>query len=447
MTGYKNALFKYFITTLALIFYGSCSEKDGLVGHTEIAKWQHGKKAAISLTFDDGTINQFRKALPFMDSLGFPGTFYIVTGEIPGSEYLHKFTGRSVNEIIKETAQKPTDQDNFFERASAIGLLDFEESLAYHVTAGQWYEEGKVKEAYRHIDEAYLKARKNKSTLKSPALTEATLGSGQITWDEIRTFAANGHEFGSHTISHPRLAVLDEENMIYELEKSKEEILKQLGPEHTFSAECPFGTENERVMEYAHRIYPALRNRMPEDYLDELNRWNKSAPGKSRKEYVQWQRGPLSATSMDLMKSWVDTLLQHDNIWLVLVFHGVDGIGWEAKSMNEFKEYFNYIKQHEEGLWVATFKEVTKYMRQRMNAQLKVEDKGNRIVIALDHSLDKTLYNVPLTLKTYVPSGWKQVTVSQAGKLFHVPVYADERGKYVLFEAIPGLSPLELSKR
>ncbi|MEZ4931439.1 MAG: hypothetical protein R2788_04810 [Saprospiraceae bacterium] len=28
----------------------------------------------------------------------------------------------------------------------------------------------------------------------------------------------------------------------------------------------------------------------------------------------------------EVMKSWVDTCLAHDNIWLVLVFHGVDGL-------------------------------------------------------------------------------------------------------------------------
>jgi hypothetical protein len=33
----------------------------------------------------------------------------------------------------------------------------------------------------------------------------------------------------AHTVTHPRLAVLDEVNMIYELEKSKEEIRNKLG--------------------------------------------------------------------------------------------------------------------------------------------------------------------------------------------------------------------------
>jgi peptidoglycan/xylan/chitin deacetylase (PgdA/CDA1 family) len=77
-------------------------------------------------------------------------------------------------------------------------------------------------------------------------------------------YAAQGHEFASHMVTHPRLAALDERNMLYEMQSSRMDILRELGPQYTFSAEGPFGTENERVMGYLHQVYPALRNRMPE---------------------------------------------------------------------------------------------------------------------------------------------------------------------------------------
>ena len=66
------------------------------------------------------------------------------------------------------------------------------------------------------------------------------------------------------------------------------------------------------------------------------------------------------------MRGWVDTIVRRDNIWLVLVFHGVDGIGWEPKTGAELEEYFSYIKSLEGRVWVATFQDVTKYMRERM---------------------------------------------------------------------------------
>ena len=89
-----------------------------------------------------------------------------------------------------------------------------------------------------------------------------------------RIYAAHGHEFASHMVTHPYLAGLDEPNMLYEMEASRKEILKQLGQKYTFSAEGPYGTENERVMKYICKIYPATRNRMPETFMEELNRSN-----------------------------------------------------------------------------------------------------------------------------------------------------------------------------
>jgi peptidoglycan/xylan/chitin deacetylase (PgdA/CDA1 family) len=242
--------------TLSVTLLTSCTVRDNTTGNTEIAKFQDGKNGAISITWDDATINQFRQALPIMDTLDMDGTFYINTAHIQDSQIPAKFIGRPIADIVKETAAKPTDQSNIFERASALRFTGLKGAVESHNSAGALYENEKYDEAFRVIDEAYAKVRKEKPQAKPMSRPSADQ---MVTWAEIKDFAKRGHEFGSHTISHPRLAVLDEPNLLYELEKCKEEIENQLGPEHTFSAECPFGTENERVMEYAYKIHPALR--------------------------------------------------------------------------------------------------------------------------------------------------------------------------------------------
>src|SRR5215475_15389440 len=125
---------------------------------TEITKWQYGKNGAVSLTYDDGSINQFRVAVPIMDSFGFPATFFIITGNLPDSHYHGTFVGRPTKAIIEETAHVPTNKDTFLERASAIGFLGYEGTIEYHTRAGELYDEGKnVDQAYRVLDEAYEK--------------------------------------------------------------------------------------------------------------------------------------------------------------------------------------------------------------------------------------------------------------------------------------------------
>lgn len=391
---------------------------------------------AISLTYDDGIINQFTVARPIMNELGFPGTFYIITGKIEGAAQ-GKFMGRSFEEIIAETASIKTDKSNFFERSSAIGFIGDGRAIAYHSNAGSLYEAGSVSEAYAMIDEGYEKLR-NQKLKPSNEIIFHDNAIDTTSWKDLKSYAQEGHEIASHTVTHPRLAILDEANLLYELEQSKADIQKFLGAKYTFSAEGPYGTEDERVMEYAHQLYPALRNRMPEPYLEELNRSSNLVPDSSTKEYVQWQRGPLTDTSMETMKSWVDTGISKDNIWLVLVFHGVDGVGWEPKTGEELTEYFNYIKQKESEIWVATFADVTKYIRARKQTSIHSSIQKNTIIVDITSNLDSIIYDVPLTLKTYVPETWESAILtigSKNEKPNVLRVLKDTKGPYVLYTA------------
>jgi len=145
------------------------------------------------------------------------------------------------------------------------------------------------------------------------------------------------------------------------------------------------------------------------------------------------------------MKSWVDTAIAHNNIWLVLVFHGVDSVGWEALPHEMLQEYFEYIKQREDTVWTATFGDVTKYMRERKNATLKWNQTGDKISINLTHSLDNSKYNIPLTLRTYVPADWKEVQIKQGDKIQNVSASRDNKGTFVLYKLQPNRGEAELT--
>lgn len=405
----------------------SCSQPDPIVGTSEITKWPEDKKGAISVTYDDGIINQFTIAKPIMDSLNLPATFYIITGKVPGSGK-GKFIGRDPQEIIAETREFKTDSSNFFERASLIAFTGTTEAEDYHARVGSLFESGRVEEAYELLDEGYEKLRNGKMVNTGEVIFHNN-EEDTTTWEQYKSYAAQGHEIASHTVTHPRLAVLDEVNMLYELEQSKADLQKFIGEESIFSAEGPYGTENERVMEYAYEIYPALRNRMPESWLEEINRGSDVVPGESQKEYVQWQRGILTRHSFEDMKSWIDTTLNHDNIWLVLVIHGVENLGWEPKTKEQLEEYFSFMKSKENELWIETFRDVTKYIRARKNTEVESTIEKDQINIVLNSTLDPEIYSVPLTIKTYIPNEWNQAFANGQESL---PIQEESKGKYVL---------------
>src|ERR1700722_17114434 len=382
-------------------------------GATTVTEWQYGRSGALSITYDDASRHQFTRALPLMQRLKLPATFFVITGPITGSQYQGKFVGRPVKDIIKESATRPTDEENFFERCSAAGYLGYQGTVSYHTRAGSLYSGGKQSEAFHLMDSLYAKVRNGDfkpGYEPCPEYKEA-VGSS---WEDFRKDAGDGYEIASHSITHATMPGLDEANIRYELEKSKEEIKNQLGDKYTFSTEVPYGYEDERVMQIAYKIYPALRNRMPEPFLKEIDRASKELPHPTDKDYIQWQRGPLHKTPLALMKSWVDTTYANKDMWLVLVFHGIDSLGWEWTPIPKLEEYFNYIKDREDKLWIATFGDATKYMREREHAIVKTDEKDGKISVSLTHSLDKIMYDLPLTLKTYIPDKWNKVTVTQA---------------------------------
>jgi peptidoglycan/xylan/chitin deacetylase (PgdA/CDA1 family) len=410
---------------------------------TEITKWPDDKRGAVSITYDDGSMNQFRYALPVMERLKLPATFYVITGSIRGSKYPGKFIGRPTQQIIDESASVSTNADNYFERASAAKYLGYIGANRYYDSSAGLYEDGKEKEAYIAMDSLYAKVR-NGNLRKGMELSMEMTDEQGLSWDSIKVYASKGYEFASHTVTHAHVTVLDTTNIFYELEKSKLDIKDHLGEKYCFTAEIPFGIEHPRAMKYALPFYAALRNLMTDPYMEEINRGYKTQPGSSTKEYVQWQRGPMTKTPLPLMKSWVDTVLTHGNIWLVLVFHGIDGMGYEALPHELLDTYFTYMKSHESNLCIATFSDVAKYMRERMNATVNADQKKNSITVNLRHSLDIKDYNIPLTLKTYVPKEWKNVVLNNGQSKNKLPIKKDSKGNFVLYPVTPNKRTVEI---
>ena len=151
-----------------------------------------------------------------------------------------------------------------------------------------------------------------------------------------------------------------------------------------------------------------------------------------------------------------------EKVWLVLTFHGVDGIGYEPKTGAEISGFFNYIKRYEDKIWTATFMDAVKYIRERMYSSIRQTtpgDKvsgetasgnkvsGDKILVELNHTLDKELYDHPLTLKTYIPKEWAGVSVKQGDTYLKSELLNDSKGRYILYNALPNSKIIKIEQR
>jgi peptidoglycan/xylan/chitin deacetylase (PgdA/CDA1 family) len=404
---------------------------------TEITKWQDGKDACISLTFDDSSINQFRIDIPLLNERSIPGTFFIITGDIQDSKHQPAFVGRPMMEIIRESAGTPTNEQNVFERLSLLNYLQ----TVQHVPElsdfsaqrlGRFVRQRNYAELGRAADAALAKLRQTGATYAMAPRESIGDPRYPITWDELRRYAAHGHEFANHSVTHPFMPALDEANIVYEIEKAGEDIREQLGPKHTFSIEAPYGIDDPRVRPIVASRFPLTRNWVTDEFMDGYLRGDRRDPTASTRDYVQWQRGPLARTTMEEMKGWVDTSMGR-GIWLVLVFHGIEGIGWEALTTDTMRAYLDYIKEHERHLWIATFQDGAKYARERVNSKVQTKSSGDSIEVSVTHSLKPDVYDVPLTARTTVPADWRVVRYRQGDDAHWLPVHREGGEPFVMY--------------
>ena len=416
---------------------------------TEITKWQDGKAAALSLTFDDSTINQFRVALPMMNERGLPATFFVITGEIPGSEYRPTFVGRPVMEIIRESATIPTNKDNALERSSMLRYLgeiqrveivldNFRpNSAAGLIEKGNFSSFDKVLAMLRESGATYAVGSRAVEPVRSqedgrPSASQP----GGLTWNEFRQAGKQGHEIANHLVSHAHTPGLDEANILYEAMKADEDIRAQMGEAHAFSIEASYGIHDPRVEKILVPRFPLTRNWVTDAFMDGIFRGDNRDPASMKKEYVQWQRGPITKTPIEEMNGWIDKSLA-TGTWLVLVIHGVEGIGYEPIPAERLRQYFDYIKSNEGRLWVATFRDASKYTRERMASKVVTKQAGDAIEITITHSLDARLYNLPLTARTTVPAQWTSAEFRQGSVTRTVPVQRDGQNSYVTYRIMP----------
>ena len=80
-------------------------------------------------------------------------------------------------------------------------------------------------------------------------------GNAHLNWDEVRLLFKAGISFGSHTVTHPQLCTLKNEEIDYEIKFSKEVIESKLGKEiDTFSYPFKFPEGNKTFITFLRNI-------------------------------------------------------------------------------------------------------------------------------------------------------------------------------------------------
>lgn len=171
---------------------------------------------AVAITFDDGYADNYEVALPVLERLGIPATFYVTVGAIERVD-------RALWFIRLRHA---------FATSQKLAWLDERQGRTYSLTGAQ----------NRHT--AFLDACEHCARSIPPAQEEIVAaierglevdplsGNGlMMTWEQVRKLRQKGHLVGSHSMTHPNMAHISEDEARREIEESKRKLEEKLGAE------------------------------------------------------------------------------------------------------------------------------------------------------------------------------------------------------------------------
>jgi peptidoglycan/xylan/chitin deacetylase (PgdA/CDA1 family) len=133
-----------------------------------------------------------------------------------------------------------------------------------------------------------------------------------------------------------------------------------------------------------------------------------------------------------------------------VIIHGVERITpdwgyqdfWPLKQEVFLKVLDGLQERSKNGkLWITDHISQHQYETERNTAKVKVLTVSDQVIsLELSTDADPSLYDLPLTLVTHVPQGWKRAAITQNGKSTSVAV---ETGT-VKFDALPSDGTIEL---
>lgn len=256
-------------------------------------------------------------------------------------------------------------------------------------------------------------------------------------WSGLKKAAENGHEIGSHTVSHPVLSTLSVENQEKELQQSQSAINSNIPDASCVTIAYPNCVTGDlaTVQKYyiAGRICSgAIVPPTPSDFYN----ISSIAAG--------------SQSSVKLARDFNDkvTLAKVSNGWCVFLLHGIDDDkGYSPLASTELAAHLKFMNDNSQDYWVATFGNVVKYIRER-NAVSITETvlNSDSLKLLVKDNLDHSIYNLPVTLRRKLPEGWTSVHVYAGKKQIKSEISLIGNGKYVVFDAVPDQDDIYLVK-
>ena len=196
--------------------------------------WSSARRPAVAVTFDDGYLDNLTEALPILEEVGVPATFFVSSAPLEGGaefwwDQLERLALEGTGHAGRFVLQDPGHGGEW-----PTGTATERETMARELNR-----------RCMRVDDARRAGWLRQLRAWSPAGASPAAGDRPMTATELRRLAASPLvTVGAHTMTHSSLAALPEADQAREIAGSRRRLEALLGrPVEVFS--YPFGTRSD----------------------------------------------------------------------------------------------------------------------------------------------------------------------------------------------------------
>lgn len=229
-----------------------------------------------------------------------------------------------------------------------------------------------------------------------------------------------GHEIASHTVAH--------NSSTSELKPSQDAIKSKVPGEMCATI-----------------AYPGCNYVNPSPYYIAGRICQGTANGKTPSDFTRISATMCGSTGPNTTQALngIADQAASQNQWGVYLLHGMAPVAsgesdYSQTSPDALKGCLAYLDKNRSKVWVETFGNVARYIKERDAASVKEkESTAEKIVVEVTDNLADSIYNFPLSIRRPLPDGWETAYVSQKEKAVDDTIITDGSKKYIMFKAVP----------
>lgn len=256
-------------------------------------------------------------------------------------------------------------------------------------------------------------------------------------WSVLQAAAANGHEIGSHTVSHTRFGGISADSQNTELRNSQIAINSHISAQKCLTVAYPNCVVGDTSV--CSRYYIAARGCsgviVPSTPANFLN-------------ISSFVCGNLGVNTVHDFNAKAEDAAS-SNGWVVFLIHAIDSeSGYSPTSSDTLREVLTYLDAHRDRFWESTFVNVARYIKERNNVSVHESSfLDSTITVNVTETLNDSIYNEPVTIRRHLPQDWTWAIAVQNGLPIPDSIIEVDSAKYIMFDAVPNGGPVSLLKR